>query len=105
MGRALEFERVALEIREELEPEKWNMKRALTLASIGMIEWSLGKEDEARRHLGEAMKIQDHRTHVTDEYGARTGKRREPGPITDWFYRAFPKEKAADEAMASEGDD
>lgn len=105
LEKALELECIALEIREELEPEKWNMKRALTLASIGMIEWILGKEDEARRHLGEAMKIQDHRTHVTDEYGARTGKRRESGPITDWFYRAFPKEKAADEAMASEGDD
>lgn len=103
LEKALELECVALEIRERLEPEMWNMRRALNLASIGMVEWCLGREDEARRDLGEAMRIQDHRTHVTDEYGARTGKRREPGPITDWFYRAFPEERVADEAGA--GDD
>lgn len=103
LKRALKFECVALEIREELEPEKWNMRRALNLASIGMVEWCLGRKEEARRDLDEAMRIQDHRTHVTDVYGARTGRRRKPGPITDWFYRAFPKERSADEAGALGG--
>lgn len=103
LERALKFERVALEIREELEPEKWNMLRALNLASIGMVEWCLGREGEARRDLGEAMRIQDHRSHVTDEYGARTGKRREPGPITDWFYKAFPEKGAPTRRAAPEG--
>lgn len=103
LERALELERIALKIREELEPEKWNMRRALNLASIGMVEWCLGREDEARRDLNEAMRIQDHRTHVTDEYGVRTGKRREGGPITNWFYKANPKERNADEVGAPEG--
>lgn len=96
LERALIFERTALQIREKLEPEKWNMGRALNLASIGMVEWCLGREDEARRDLRNAMEIQDHRTHVTDEFGERTGQPREAGPITDWFYKAFPAERAAD---------